>query len=476
MLIGQSGVVNVGSLHLVTPTKQFMEDLISKGGVVSDVHTQRLFEGNVPLSDTGLITVKGKVNAVDTITATANSVNVEGGASLRAGRQVQLEFGSIVNTQNVQSGNELVKSSDGRIYIVAAEDVRVAGRVSADGVAGEQAGNIDIRAGNDIHVEAGAEISARGVGQNSDGGEVIIFADRNSYLQDGAVVDVSAQNGKGGFLEFSAVDTVEIVGNGLRSSYGGTILIDPEDIVWKGDALTESEKDYFSHGANIILEATNSISLTNVYLSSRQVGGSTVRSAHLGGNSTGHSGNITLKAPVIEFTNSQILAHATGAYNAGNVTIKAEQNNFLHEFDTVAPRKSSITIDAGSVIKGNDIKVEVITSAGLKVIDEKEVFGDVGQQIIGAIMEWVNPLVNLATGGFDILIPVLDFDVLSATSSIQIDGELTAANTIEILSTAEVESEISSIGVAGISVNVSRNVDRNPGDSNGRNFGLDLRR
>ncbi|MCL2005791.1 MAG: leukotoxin LktA family filamentous adhesin [Planctomycetaceae bacterium] len=36
-------------------------------------------------------------------------------------------------------------------------------------------------------IYVGAGISARGVDQDSDGGEVIIFADRNSYLQAGAV-------------------------------------------------------------------------------------------------------------------------------------------------------------------------------------------------------------------------------------------------------------------------------------------------
>ncbi|MCL2623615.1 MAG: leukotoxin LktA family filamentous adhesin, partial [Planctomycetaceae bacterium] len=223
--IGQSGVVNVGSLHLVTPSQQFMEDLISKGGTISDVHTQRLFEGNVPLSESGVVSVKGRVNAVDTITITADGVNVDAGASLRAGRQVQLEFGSIVKIpDDFQTGNALSISPEGKIRIVAAQDVNVSGQIAADGIQGENAGNIEIKAGNDININAGAEITARGVGANSDGGEVIIFADNNSNLHNGGLIDVSAENGKGGFLEFSAKDTVNIQGNGLRSSAGGTIL------------------------------------------------------------------------------------------------------------------------------------------------------------------------------------------------------------------------------------------------------------
>ena len=274
ILVGQSGTVNVGSLHLITPTTQFMDELISSGGVISDVHTQRLFEGNVPLSESGLISVRGRVNAVDTITIAANDASVDAGASVRAGRQVQVEFGSIVNTEGLQTGNELVMGPDGRISIVAANDVSVAGRIAVDGIQGEDAGSIEIRSGNDIHINAGAEISARGVGQGS-------------------------------------------------------------------------------NGATIKLEATNSILLDNVFLSSRQVNDTGLteearRNAHLTGNSTGNSGNITLQAPTIELTNSRLLSFATGIHNAGNILLDATNSITLTGSHLDAGARG--TGDAGDVV------------------------------------------------------------------------------------------------------------------------------
>jgi filamentous hemagglutinin family protein len=214
--IGQSGIVNVGSLHLKTPTTDYMNQLIDKHGAISAVHEQMLFSGNVPISPSGLISVKGKVNAVEEISLTAGDVDLAAGSRLRAGHQVQVEFGDLVNVKNgKQWGNDLIETPEGKIRIVATNDVAVAGKVSTDATPGESAGQVEVNAGNDINVNTGAEISARGVGANSDGGEVVIFADRNSNLEAGAIVDVGAEKGKGGFLEFSAKDTVNIQGNGL---------------------------------------------------------------------------------------------------------------------------------------------------------------------------------------------------------------------------------------------------------------------
>ena len=77
VVIGSGGAVNVGSLTMMTPTKQYMDGLLSKNGEISMVHERQLFEGNVPLSDSGVISVKGRVNAVESVTLKAGGVNVD---------------------------------------------------------------------------------------------------------------------------------------------------------------------------------------------------------------------------------------------------------------------------------------------------------------------------------------------------------------------------------------------------------------
>ena len=324
IVVGTSGEINVGSLHLQTPTADYMKQLINERGEISAVHEQMLFSGNVPISPSGLISVRGKINAVEEIQLSASNIDLAHSSSLRAGRQVQVEFGDVVNTEKLNWGNDLVVTPEGKIRIVASNDVSVAGEVRTDAMPGEVAGNIEIKSGNDVSVNAGAHISSQGVGANSDGGKVVIFADHNANLEAGASVDVRASGGKGGFLEFSAKDTVNIEGNGLRSSAGGTILIDPNDIVWEGAGY-----DVFTNGADYKLIA-NSISLNNVFISTRQVAG-TDRNAHLTGVSTGNSGNIFFDVEpmdvgdkgTIDLTDSSILSFATGGYDAGAIAFFA---------------------------------------------------------------------------------------------------------------------------------------------------------
>ena len=474
VLVGQSGVFNVGSLHMLTANPDYVGKLVDEYGQISVVHEQQLFEGRVPLSETGVITVKGRVNAVDTIALTANNINIESSASLRAGRQLHIPFGDVVNVENVRTGNTVEISPDapkGTFRIVAAQDVNISGQIAVDGIEGASAGDIDIRAGNDIHVNEGAEITARGVGENSDGGNVLIFADRNSYLKAGTLIDVSAENGKGGFLEFSAIDTVNIVGSGLRSSSGGTILIDPKDLIWVGNA---NDKQFFSaHGTNIVMEATNSILLKDVIISSRQITEANQNdwNSHLDKNeeSSGDSGKITLDAPNIVLTDSYILSFATGVHSAGDVEINAQTLNMVNSviqahaadgnkagnvtimledfravlewgaFDLNNPiaAKAEFRMDETSAISGGNIKVDVTAESKMLLDfndfsfldDQTNAFVDKFADIINGIIDGKNPL-----------------HVKFSEARIEIDGNITATENIDINATAHASAEFKNKG------------------------------
>ncbi|MCL2304972.1 MAG: leukotoxin LktA family filamentous adhesin [Planctomycetaceae bacterium] len=101
IVIGPGGVVNVGSLHLQTPTSDYLNKLVNEHGEISMVHEQMLFDGTVPISPSGLISVKGKVNAVSEIQLKAGNIDLAAGSQVRAGRQVLVEFGDLVNIQKM---------------------------------------------------------------------------------------------------------------------------------------------------------------------------------------------------------------------------------------------------------------------------------------------------------------------------------------------------------------------------------------
>ena len=55
--IGKSGVVNVGSLMLSTPNKEFMDQVIGQDGSISELATKSVLAGDLPLNPAGVISV-----------------------------------------------------------------------------------------------------------------------------------------------------------------------------------------------------------------------------------------------------------------------------------------------------------------------------------------------------------------------------------------------------------------------------------
>lgn len=76
--IGKTGVVNVGSLMLSTPNKEFMDQVIAQDGSISELATKSVLAGDLPINPTGVISVKGKIKALD-------SVSVKGGQVVNTG-------------------------------------------------------------------------------------------------------------------------------------------------------------------------------------------------------------------------------------------------------------------------------------------------------------------------------------------------------------------------------------------------------
>jgi hypothetical protein len=98
IIVGASGVVNVGSLTFATPSTSFVNNFFN------DIpgNTATLLAGTEPLSSDGLIAVLGQVNSAGPATLTAPTVAVTGGMTTGAA-----QFGSLVNTAGLQSGQSI---------------------------------------------------------------------------------------------------------------------------------------------------------------------------------------------------------------------------------------------------------------------------------------------------------------------------------------------------------------------------------
>ena len=331
VLVGEAGIINVGRLSLQAPTQDFMRNMFTANGMINAPQVTKVLDNDMTLSNTGLISVRGQINA--TSGAQLGGGNIEVSGSVETGASAVVRIDNLVNLSGAMIDMDDVAPM---VDLAAVNDIAVTGRIGADGTDGQQAGAVDVRAGGNITVAAGADISSDGQGLNSDGGTVIVMADNRSVLSAGAVISSDGgQSGDGGFVEFSARKTVELAGGQLsaaaRDGEQGTILIDPEDIVISADLLRDSTN---SNGGNsgggttwnagaLTLQADDSITINNnITVSSRHVANSSNQASHASGASTGDSGNIIFEADNITIgAGALVTAKADGSYDAGNITI-----------------------------------------------------------------------------------------------------------------------------------------------------------
>lgn len=342
VIVGAQGVLNVGSLTIATPTGQFMNQLLDTQGGIDDTALNQALAGQIPLSASGLISVKGHINAADAVTLAGGNVDIDAGARILAGAQARIAFNDLVNVEGVASATK-VEVDGGIIHIVAAEDIKVAGQVSADGL-----------------------------GAKANGGEVTIKAERDAKLMAGGRVTANAgTTGDGGFVEFSAKNTVELAGGNLQAAaangVAGSILIDPANLVLSSDLLRNPAGNSNSSGVtwdagSLTLQVDNNLTLADgVLLSTRQVANQT-RNAHINDASIGDSGNLTLKAAHIDLgKDSLILANADHGFQSGDVLIKATHINAIG-----ADRTADASIKGERVtIRGRDVTISATADTSL---------------------------------------------------------------------------------------------------------------
>lgn len=400
IVVGSGGVLNVGSLTLATPTAAFMDRLVNPSGLIDDAATAQALAGQIPLSQTGLLWVKGRIHAADAVTLAGGTVDVAAGAQVLAGAQARIAFADLVNVDGVTSANQ-VQMDGGVIRIVAAQDIHVAGQVSADGV-----------------------------GANADGGSVTVMAERDSTLASGACVSADAgTTGDGGFVEFSAKRNVVLQGNGLSAQaaggVAGEILIDPENLTWTGAGA-----DVFSHGSNITITADKKVTLDNVVVSTRNIGAAAdTRANHASLASQGASGNLNVTAKQIEIKNgSQLLAQGGNGFAAGAITIAATDNQSLPLFASLDNAIASISLQ-NAVVRGGSVSIKA--TANDKYVWTGNEYGDTVLDFLGGLRVGANLTFSTAHATID----VGSGTQIDAASALDIEAHAIADASMKVMST-----------------------------------------
>lgn len=151
-VVGAGGQINVGSLLMATPTSAFMDKLVGAGGAIDDTAVADALAGRIPLTTSGLITMQGRIRAVDGALLQANTVEVSGGGQVRVGAAAQGELaalGQLVNVGGLSAGGATFVK-DGAVQIVAEDDIRLGSAIYTDGADYQLTANDRIVVGEDV--------------------------------------------------------------------------------------------------------------------------------------------------------------------------------------------------------------------------------------------------------------------------------------------------------------------------------------
>ncbi|HEV7328999.1 MAG TPA: leukotoxin LktA family filamentous adhesin [Bosea sp. (in: a-proteobacteria)] len=408
--VGPSGVINTGRLTVNTPTREFLDQVIGPDGTINETMAARLRANDVPISPDGKIMIDGAINARRGVSLNGHSVSVAGQIKANAApvdiaerrERHRTAFSQSVNTAGIRHGSAMVARKGGGIEILAAGTVSVSGQLSANATARRAAGTVAIRSGKGTTIASSAKITATGTApaprpagatpavavNTGDGGKVSITSDAAIAIARGATIDVSAArdvagkagsaivfagtnldvtsgavfrgragtSGDGAFLELSAKQTVTLgaidVDLSARNGKAGLLFIDPTDIV----IGTGGSANMITNGANVSLEATNSITILGDGIIDTRNFNRNANGGELsaGNPSLGHSGNITLEARQITVSGQLLAGVSAGSgYTAGDVTLIASATDRRNSGKATA----DATIDIYGTITGRDVKL-----------------------------------------------------------------------------------------------------------------------
>lgn len=181
IVIGSTGVFNVGSLHLTTPSAQFISNFFSNGSPHAP-SVDQLLTGQAPLSVGGVIRVDGLVNAPQGVSLVAGKVTVGGQIYSQATPTIGAD--TVVNLDGGSGTDTAMVLENGRVRIVAVDPqaevwlsgATIEGRsllLTADATAGNNSvllGQADAHAAINIansHIDVAEDIEAHASSQVS---------------------------------------------------------------------------------------------------------------------------------------------------------------------------------------------------------------------------------------------------------------------------------------------------------------------
>ena len=322
MVVGASGVLNVGSLGVYTPFNKYTGGE-NDSAALTEYYNNSVKDGYIKNGST--ITIDGKIISSGNVDLMSGNVNVAKGAGIVGGintdkmtilstqDQATALFNNLVNTNNLTTGNEFISDTTGQIRITGLNSVNIAGDVVNYATGGNYAG--------DPKATDFSGVFVHNMGVNGDNGN------------DGLTVSGNISNAKGLVQLSNNKGDLNVSGN-IRNNGTTNIYNDPYGYKSTiGNALTD--EGLANNAKNSGLNISGNVN-TKGQLNIRNEGG---KGINLSGT-VNHDGNAYVQNGYTEkntgYTpNNNKLAN-TGALNIGgtfNTTGNAEFLNTEHGQD-----------------------------------------------------------------------------------------------------------------------------------------------
>ena len=436
MTVGASGVLNVGTLSVATPTQQKYNELLNgyKVGDFTDINQI----SKLKQDSNAAINVAGKIFARNGVDLRGSAINVSGGIlngvttnnAITSATQAETLFNSLVNTDGIVKAGTAV--ANGSLILLKSDDKTGAGINVSGKIANNDNGGVYLTNHGDNGLTVGGKISSNG--------KVSLYNTNGSLkLTNGAVAnatDVASLSNAGEALELANNTTVygnnvEIVNNGTGNlALAGLVKaknkIDVVNDKTAGALNVTGQIGYgdeaatrvINKGESFTLASTGSINGKHTSLRNKGVDGMTLN-GHVRGSkgvSVNNSAGALKVAGNIESVSSDVIIYNTGDSLAltstsnveasGNLAIKNTGSEgmslegtiinigetAINNLDGQLLVNGSITnegnmgiINQGTGVSGNDLTITknaVITNTGdLKIVNT----GDNGTAIVGNV-------------------------------------------------------------------------------------------
>ena len=322
MVVGASGVLNVGSLGVYTPFNKYTGGE-NDSAALTEYYNNSVKDGYIKNGST--ITIDGKIISSGNVDLMSGNVNVAKGAGIVGGintdkmtilstqDQATALFNNLVNTNNLTTGNEFISDATGQIRITGLNSVNIAGDIVNYATGGNYAG--------DPKATDFSGVFVHNMGVNGDNGN------------DGLTVSGNISNAKGLVQLSNNKGDLNVSGN-IKNNGTTNIYNDPYGYKSTiGNTLTDEELE--NNAKNSGLNISGNVD-TKGQLNIRNEGG---KGINLSGT-VNHDGNAYVQNGYTEkntgYTpNNNKLAN-TGALNIGgtfNTTGNAEFLNTEHGQD-----------------------------------------------------------------------------------------------------------------------------------------------